>query len=364
MYKNHFFAISDKNRSILIPVLVGMIGGFAAIGLPMLINVILTHSFWDVVFRYFDYIDKDIAFFQNAAIYILGSFVIGVLSCRQLGQVIRNEKDAIVVGILSGMISYFMIIGTVMVGSFLFSLNSANGYSLREFISIPWLLFFSIGISLIGAWIYYFQKSTTDRFVEAIKYSRPGQWVARNLFIIPAILLIFIIVVPVGIMYMGIRTELFPPPILNYGDVVGENSAIIERPDADTIIITMNMRSQTVDYRYNNPFIDPVPGWDKPRFIILYNSMDMSDQATIDRQGLSVRIDPPDGLHYYNYSLRDWNGGQQSRVILKGPEISNATSKGRVEIFDFNPTRGRTSPSAQVSIENWRNVHDPKKWVI
>jgi hypothetical protein len=294
----------------------------------------------------------------------VGTFLVGVLSCRHLGPVIRNEKDAMVVGILSGMISYFMIIGTVMSGLFIISLNSANSQSLREFISIPWLLFFSIGISLIGAWIYYFQKSTTGRFVVAIKNSRPGQWVARNLFIIPAILLVLIIVVPVGIAYTEVRMDLVRPTAYSYGDIVGINSAFIERPDMDTIVITMNMRSQTIDYRYNNPFIDLPPGFDKPRFIILYNSMDMSDQATIDRQGLSVRIDPPDGLHYYNYSLRDWDGSQQSRVILKGPEISNATSKGRIEIFDFNPTRGGAISSVDVPIENWVHESDLDKWVI
>lgn len=106
------------------------------------------------------------------------------------------------------------------------------------------------------------------------------------------------------------------------------NIIVAERLDRETIGMSLYIPDHRTDLGQTNPFIDPAKNYN--HFIILYNSRDVSNQAIIDQQKLALTINPPEGLHY----------SEGARAILNGPEISNITSNGHLEIIDINPSRG------------------------
>ena len=122
--------------------------------------------------------------------------------------------------------------------------------------------------------------------------------------------------------------DLIAPELIYHGCcVVYPNVMTVVRIDSETIAINSSIGA--VNHWKQNPFKDPVPGFNRPQFIILYNAMDITNQAIIDSQGLNVTIFPPEGLRYQE--------GQHG-VILKGSFISNVSQSGHIQIIDINPS--------------------------
>jgi hypothetical protein len=76
---------------------------------------------------------------------------------------------------------------------------------------------------------------------------------------------------------------------------------------------------------------DPSTAWipldKRPGFTILINGNDVSNATAIQKQGITMTIDPPEGLKYQKGSL----------VVLKGNGISNVTSPVTLKIIESFP---------------------------
>jgi hypothetical protein len=328
----------DAKDRIIIPIKVGLLVGSVAIGLPYIINFIVEQHFWNLVIGY-NYTFHTTLSFLYIALFSIGSLFVGGESCRRLGAAIRNENDAFKAGIISGTASYFLLIGLMIGTKLIFSKTSFAAMGIIPSTNIFDILFHvvifmislsaSVIIQSVGSISYFSYKTRSDKSIFNGVDSRPGTLIIKHLNCILALLILLIIFVPFGVVYYEMRMDLIEPMNVDCCGLF-PNSVSANRLGTDSIVIGIGIREGNVEYGMKNPFVDSVPGLEKPRIIVHYNSKDLSDQLTIDRQGLSDRIDPPEGLRYIS----------GSRVILNGSDISNVTAKGNLEIIDVNPSRG------------------------
>jgi hypothetical protein len=358
--KTTFFNEMDiSKKKIIIPVLFGIVGSITFVLLPLLANVLIIDRFWQLVINYNDGF-REITYIQNYALFIVGSLIIGIAVCKQLGSSVSPVKDAIRAGILSGLVSGFILSCGIVIYIWLSSPNPLNEISIPmlgflgsgygtstsppeplfiNLIILNCVIFFvaSIGLQTFGGYFSYTLQKNAGKPIFSLTNQKIGKFLSRNLSTILCILLVFIIVVPAGITYAEMRMNLIDPTFGCCG--LTPNSAIPERINSNTIQITYLTTSE-INLGKENPFVDPIPGLDRPRLFIYYNSHDLSDQVIINKQGLAVSIDPPEGLHYV----------RGSTVLLKGNEISNISGPGHLKVIDVNPSRGR---DMNWTVEDW-----------
>lgn len=325
---------SMKDR-ILIPLKTGLSVGSFVVGLPAMFHLLIVALFWNVAIGYNAYLIL-IPFIQFLTITIIGSYVVSRSLLSETGFFFRNGKEALGSGILAALAEgvWLLLLGVVI--GCIHHLSYFASVQLLQFL----LFLFMIIIAIQGCmtWAVFKQSGTSQPTVKTSPDTGYLTLLSRSPYRFFCILLVLVLIVPAGITFGAMRMDLVSPTgSSTHTGLVLYNppNVSIERTAVDTIVITGT--SHETDYCNTNPFIDPKEN--KNHFIILYNSWDLSDQATIDRQGLSVTIDPPRGLQY--------NG--KSHVVLKGPELINGSSPAHLKIIDVNPSRGSTNMREIVS---------------
>jgi hypothetical protein len=314
-----------KNR-IIIPLKVGLSHGSFVVGLPVLILLLFYATFWLAAVGYNVSLFL-IPLFQFFTIIIIGTYIVSRFLCIESGLAIRNGKDAWRAGIFAGVaggiwILFFWVIIGYMWYNIYFIITA------QLFVLLFILFVLVLAFQGFMTWAVFKQSGTSPLVVKPLADTGYPALLSRLPYRFLCILMILVLVIPCGITFGIMRMDLIGPAG-SFGLRSSYSNAIeAERLDSDTIGMSLFIRDHRTNFGQTNPFIDPAQNYN--RFIILYNSRDVSNQAIIDQQKLALTIDPPEGLQYM----------EGARVILKGPEISNATSKGHLEIFDVNPSRG------------------------
>jgi len=128
--------------------------------------------------------------------------------------------------------------------------------------------------------------------------------------LIVVIILVLLIIVSPMVVFSGIQS----------GDI--DRNSCCDTLHEHIEFDRLNNETITIQMKQNpDNYLEWAP---KPVFHISVNGFDLSNMDTIEKQGLSDRIDPPEGLVYANSSM----------VILKGPEISNKTQACHVLITE------------------------------
>jgi hypothetical protein len=325
----------DANDRTIVPIKAGLFLGSIAISLPIILLILLFTGFWRQVIKY-NSMFFPVPFLQALAVIIIGSYIVVRSSYHQSGKAIHNERDAGITGILSGTASCVLLVISCIFFPWIVSAGNPKPVLHYFFPFTPYDLYPVImmiviiaGVQALIARILFKQSEKAGISENGRFFSGNRVFLSRYSMHILCILTLLVLVIPAGVTYGLMKMDTIPA-FPRYDMDFHIHSAGVERSGTDTIAITLNMPDSMrgVDYGLTNPFIDPT--LNKRHIIILYNSRVLSNQEVIDRQALSVKIDPPGGLEY----------AHNSSVILKGPGISNATSKGFLKIIDVNPSRG------------------------
>jgi len=322
---------------------VGLYTGSLVIGLPILVYLLFFAIFWLPAISY-NWTIILIPILQFLIITLIGSYIIAQTIYLNSGLDIRTHTDSWNAALLSALGSCVWLFPLVVI------LECINYLWNQEFQFYPFTLLGLFLIMLVYLIIIQvlmmraaFRHSAipdeiANRFQKNENTDCSSRYSTRNL----CILFLLLIIIPVGITFGVMRMDLIGPTSVprSSGVFHFSPSASVEQQSASTIIITVTIPDDRINFGRTNPFIDP----DKkgPRFVILYNSNDLSNQEIIDRQGLPVIIDPPEGLHYMN----------GSQVVLKGAMISDSNTKGHLEVIDINPSRGSIEMNNQI-IDMW-----------
>jgi hypothetical protein len=324
----------SKNR-ILIPLKTGFSVGSFVVGLPLLVFFLFFGRFWLLVIGYNKNFSQ-IPEVQFLAIVIVGSFIISRTLCSDRKLMLRNGAEALGAGILAGLASVIWLFFLYLIMNYLGNVFFYDPDYQFKYVQIGLFIEMSVVIVMIQGFLTWasfwqsgFSRKNSSPASDAGNVNDDPGTMTRNLYI----LLILLVILPVALCFIAMRMDMVGPSYQpsKVALAIGPNIVLCERSNSETIDMQVLLYDQIGPGIYAkkiNPFIDPAQN--RTHFIILYNSLDVSDQATIDRQGLTLTIDPPEGVPYTD----------RTRAVLKGPAISNTTSKGHLEVIDINPARG------------------------
>jgi hypothetical protein len=253
---------------------------------------------------------------------------------------IQNGKDAWRAGILTACTEGVWILLFYLTFKFLdhfWHFDEFYEYAFR-FDFLLALFVVILGIQGFMTWAVFRQSGSVKKIRSSSSQTGYGTFISRYTSPLLCILLVLTVVLPGVITFGAMRMNMIGP-ITHSVTYIGPTPILPERVSNDTIVITtyptldcisvgFKDPFECVKMGYTNPFINPAEN--RYYFLIKYNSKDISDQETIDRQGLSLTIDPPQGIQRV----------MGSHTVLKGPEISNTSSKGHLEIYEVNPSLG------------------------
>jgi hypothetical protein len=327
--------IDSPNARIIIPLKTGLTIGSFVVALPLLVFFLFFGRFWLLAIGYNKYLSQ-IPEVQFLAIVIVGSFIISRTLCGEKKLVLRNGAEALGAGILAGLASVIWLLLLYLIVNYLGNVFFYDPDYHFKYVQMGLFIEMSVIIVMIQGfltWVLFWQsgfsRKNSGPASDTGNVNNNSGTTTRNLYI----LLILLVILPVALCFIAMRMDMVGPSYSpsKVGLALGPNLVLCERSDSETIDMEVLLQDQIGPGIYAkkiNPFIDPAQN--RTHFIILYNSLDVSDQAAIDRQGLALTIDPPDGIPYTD----------RARAVLKGPAISNTTSKGHLEVIDINPVRG------------------------
>jgi hypothetical protein len=300
--------ISEFQKRYLLPLVVGILGSLAVIVIPWLIMGYVHQHIWSVIYSYnssFSIIES----YQSLPLYFTGPIIICWLSVKLSGSVIRNDKDAILAGALSGLSSGFIV-------GCLFVIDNYHGkfsiLKLPFFIILPFIIDIVtyVLLQMLGAYLYFRINQFTGSSQSEKKFIKGENNKTIKYFIIGFLILLIIIITPPLFVYSGIIHG-----SINRNTFCDNTEWIsVTRLSTDSIIFTQSTGKPEV-------VLGPPP--ETLCWQIFVNGKNVSDQSAIQRQQLSDSIIPADGLHF----------GEGSSVILTGPTISNSTGPVIVKVF-------------------------------
>lgn len=136
------------------------------------------------------------------------------------------------------------------------------------------------------------------------------------LFICGGILLILILN---GLSFAAIMTGVIergcPGLVCRHSDIV-----VAEKTGVDSIMVAVGNEDPSMDW---------VPPHKRPVFTVVLNGNDVSNQKIVEKQGIAITVDPPQGLQYQ----------RGARVILKGPGVFNNTPYCTVNVTEKYPSK-------------------------
>jgi hypothetical protein len=238
MEKKLFHRISEGKKRIIIPVVIGLFLGPLILGLPLaLVNWVLPKTF-----NYF--FGLGIVVFQELVVFILGSIFLGELSVLAVGSSLRNQKDALIAGGLSGAATGFTYSCLLLIIYF-----PPSDYTyLVVFLPIS-LVAASILFQGIGAYLQYIWKN--DGKNAGISLQKPKMIKAIILKPVAFILIVLILVIfiPYCIAFAGFQIGLLeeknPYRIVHISEVkqhLGDFDSWVTR-SIRTISVNLNLHS-------------------------------------------------------------------------------------------------------------------------
>lgn len=287
-----------------VPVLIGIIGGFIAVVIPLWIGIVTSGTIYTVMLheffaKYAHHISK-IPQIQVFLIFLFGTLFLGFLIPCIYRQYIQKITDAIRVGIISGactgivLTCFFML----MPGIFHDNFHIGNQYLFLEVSVLLLSPVFEI-IGAIGGYLWYKNRMSVPLSDDT--YHLP-------VFAIPVAVMIILM----GLVFIVPMTF----PTIEWKDCWGYPDAVtMERLDSDTVRITQITQNSPDNCSTDKPFINKIS----------LDGKDVSNQAIIKLQNLSDTIDPSEGLVY----------AKGSQVILKGPDFSNKSYKSILQVIVF-----------------------------
>jgi hypothetical protein len=289
----------------LVPALIGIAGGFIAVGIPLVVSMIF---FWriksvilhDLFYEFSPEIGK-IPQMQVFLILLIGTIFIGFLLPRILVSRIQKMTDVIYAGIISGTCTGFVIaiLLFLMPAIFLDYFNVNNYLSLAVSAILLSLVFQVVGA--IGGYLWFRNKSSALSTVGA---GAPVLSIIAIPGSVALILMIIVLVLPLMVPTVDWQK------CNGFGDVLK-----IERLDDTTLKITQLNENSPQDCLSDKPYINKIS----------LDGRDVSNQAVIDKEGLSDTIDPPEGLMYAN----------GSQVVLEGPEVQNKSHAPHLDVKKY-----------------------------
>lgn len=341
MIKPQIDGQDDSQKDSGIPLKIGITAGSMYVGLPVFILLLIYAKFWLFAIDY----NQDLFFIplvQFIVVILIGSYIVAKTLCKETGFKIRNENDVWKAGIFAALPECIWVLIFYLIFIFLDKLGYFDHFISFNLVRLDIVLFLFTAIIIIQVfmtWMFFKQPELSKKL--KLNTSKNGHNTDTPR-LIPRIIIIFLIltiVLPSLATYWAFRMDIIEPITHSVTYIGGPTVIIPERVSNDTIIITSYPALDCVSMGftdpfgcvkmgYTNPFIDP----DENRyyFLIRYNSKDISNQEIINHQGLMLTIDPPQGIQRL----------KGSRTVLKGPEISNSSSDGRLEIFEVNPSLG------------------------
>ena len=297
----------------LIPALIGIIGGFIAVVIPLWIGIVSTSTIRTVMlhefFAEFSYAIGKIPQLQVFLILLIGTTFLGfIIPCIHY-RYIQKMADAIRAGIISGVCTGIVISGFFILMPVIFhDYFDMDQYRLLIVSAVLLSLVFET-IGAIGGYLWYRNRSPVPSAAEAdhlTGIAAPG--------VVAIILMVLVLAVPMTF-----------PKVDYHKCSMSEENLNVERLSEDTLKITQLRANSPEDCLSDKPYINKISldGWD------------VSDMASIQKQGLAVTIDPPEGFVYANGST----------VVLKGPMVSNKTHKPLLQIMKYmqNPDGSLTA---------------------
>jgi hypothetical protein len=250
--------------------------------------------------------DGFIPFLQIVFLFFLFAFIFSKITLLWSGNSISNAREATLTGFCCGVLSGITFLLLVVV------LNILPKYS-----SYPRLFFNEITIVILiiiiiafQAWFSRFEfneirQNIANRGRDGKAESTKHHFSKTSLVVVT--LFVLIILVPGFLQIFTSWGQDNSPSLVHY------DAVLINRLDSDSIEITL--------------LIDPRLPMDagSKLFNISIDDHDVSNLDIIRYQGLSINLNPADGLMYKN----------GSHVILSGLEISNRTRNHHIVVTEF-----------------------------
>lgn len=315
----------QHHRYIFIPLLIGILYGLIFSSVIVYFGPIYWNGIWKPLITY-NNISAIIAILQGGLLGPLGCLFAGGLSIRLPERKTIEENHVLFIGAFSGIISGIIVSFILL---HLLSLSVSQMYSIIEdpfhlkflvshFLPYGWILLLIVVLFALiqasGAYLAFFWSRAERReFGDGFCQENGKKWSKKPITIF-IILILLIIIVPLGITYIGIWSGIIKPQSC-CADI---DRIKIDRLSTDSVKISFLSNNQN-------------PGWillqKPPSFQILIDSNEYSDENIIRSQGLSDVIDPPEGLEYRDGSL----------MILKGPGISNQNNPCHIIVIEVLP---------------------------
>jgi hypothetical protein len=303
-----------------IPIQVGIIGGFFAVWIPLVIGISI---FWEFPpFLGFNFQFENTPQIQIFLLFFTGLILIGYITGYLTAALVRKLSGTIRAGIISGFFSALVLIVCMRLFSSTILIHKIDYVTIFTHLEmyIPVIIsfiFFSIVFQVLGAILGYFWYRNRQRVSPSQENSTTWEWVIIKPAVVTIVMMLAIIIIPIMYSYSAPPKPDYQKCFMFTGDY-----AKVERLSEDTIKITQIGANSPADCLSDKPYL----------IKISLNDKDVSDLASIQKKGLPDTIDPPEGLVY----------GNGSTVVIEGQEVSNKTHAPLIKIMKNMQSRDGT----------------------
>lgn len=257
---------------------------------------------------------------QWMALLLLVLVLNGVLSAKCNVSRIKTEIDAGVAGFFAGVGTSAVFLLLPLYTSTLMPLNlsywDTHALFSRSLVLMIIVVLQFIALSAIGALLHFYSETKKMKFTVTKKISGSEKKQIPTVIIILALLLCITALLPPAVVIFEIKSGFIERiPVCCYVPQVS-----VERLGEESIIVkNLEDAGPDLGWLVDNYF----------PFKILINGRDVSDSDAIRHSGLSVTIDPPDGLGYKKGSL----------IVLTGNDLRLDNGSIHLEVVSYTNQR-------------------------